>query len=127
VKEIIGERVIKEVLNKVDPVVDAMELDQLLSEDDSDPFMHMRAGIEVGAQSGSHKEVEGTFTSWNKDLVKSNQHFLQPFPSPAEKCLAQHLQQVQHASPHFCCCGEAVQLRVGYVEGKEVIPYRRQL
>ncbi len=71
-KEIIGERVTKEVLNKVDPVVDAIELERLLTEDDSDRFMHMRDWIKVGAQIGSHKEVEGTFTSWNKDLVKSN-------------------------------------------------------
>jgi hypothetical protein len=71
-KEIIEDRVIKEVLNKVDPVVDAVEVEQLLSQDDPDPFMHMRDGIEVGAQGGSQKEVEGTYASWNKDIVKSN-------------------------------------------------------
>lgn len=72
-KEIIRERVIKEVLNKVDPVLDAVEVGQLQSEDEADPFMHMhmRDGILVEAQGGSQKEVEGTYASWDKDLVKS--------------------------------------------------------
>ena len=39
----------------------------------------------------------------------------------SKKCLAGPFQQVQHASPLLCSCGEALQLRVGHPEGEEVV------
>jgi hypothetical protein len=72
-KEVIRERVINEVMTQVDPVVDAVEVKHLLTQDDPDPFKHMRGGaIEVGAQDSLKKEVEGTYASWDRVSVNSH-------------------------------------------------------
>jgi len=72
-KEVIRERVINEVMTQVDPVVDAVEVKHLLTQDDPDPFKHMRGGaIEVRAQDSFKKEVEGTYASWDRVSVNSH-------------------------------------------------------
>jgi hypothetical protein len=73
-KEVIRERVINEVMTQVDPVVNAVKVEELVSQDDPDPFKHMRGdAIEVGAQDGFKKEVEGTYASWNR-RISVNSH-----------------------------------------------------
>jgi hypothetical protein len=71
-KEVIRERVINEVRNKVDLVVNAVDVEQPVSR--TDRFKHWKGQgevIEGGAQNGLKSEIEGTYASWNRGSVDS--------------------------------------------------------